>query len=148
MSFNNDVLTLGGITFTGFSTPDTMGAGGQQAMVVHKLPGGSRVIDTLGPDEDDIHWSGKFLDDNALTTVVQLDAMRAAGQVVTLNFGGQTRSVVIKHFTYRIRRLPVWIEYDITCTVAVNPSLGILTATPSTAGDLITADLAFAASLL
>ena len=37
-----DVLTLGGISFTGYSPPDKMGAGGKQAMVVHKLPGGSR----------------------------------------------------------------------------------------------------------
>jgi hypothetical protein len=44
------VLTLGGIVFDDFSTPSAMGAGGKQAMVIHKLPGGSRVIDTLGLD--------------------------------------------------------------------------------------------------
>ena len=55
-----DTLTLGGISFDGFSTPHAMGAGGKQAMVVHKLPGGRRVIDTLGPDEDNITWSGEL----------------------------------------------------------------------------------------
>lgn len=38
-----DTLTLAGIAFTGYSPPEAMGAGGRQAMVVHKLPGGSRV---------------------------------------------------------------------------------------------------------
>ena len=33
-----DVLTLGGITFDDFSTPERMMGGGNQAMVVHKLP--------------------------------------------------------------------------------------------------------------
>ena len=55
-----DTLTLGGISFDGFSTPSHMGAGGKQAMVIHKLPGGSRVIDTLGPDDENISWSGEF----------------------------------------------------------------------------------------
>jgi hypothetical protein len=32
-----DVLSLGGIAFTGFSVPERMGAGGAQAMAVHKL---------------------------------------------------------------------------------------------------------------
>ena len=42
-----DVLTLGGIAFDDFSTPTNMGAGGDQAMVVRKLPGGARVIEAL-----------------------------------------------------------------------------------------------------
>jgi hypothetical protein len=46
----SDTLILGGIAFDSFSTPSRMGAGGKQAMVVHKLPGGARVIDTLGLD--------------------------------------------------------------------------------------------------
>ena len=47
---STDTLTLGGFAFTGYSTPDVMMGGGRQAMVVHKLPGGMRVIDTLGHD--------------------------------------------------------------------------------------------------
>src|SRR6266566_9840017 len=102
-----DVLTLGGITFDGFSPPDAMGAGGKQAMAVHKLPGGARVIDTLGPDEDNISWSGKFFGNDAYAKVLALDGMRAAGQVISLVFGGQFRSVIIDHFSYKLRREPV-----------------------------------------
>ena len=112
-----DVLTLGGFVFTDFSVPDLLPAGGHQAMVVHKLPGGNRVIDTLGRDDNDIIWRGQFFEQNALNKVIQLDAMRMAGQALTLTFAGQSRQVVISQFIYSIRRFPMWVEYAITCTV-------------------------------
>jgi hypothetical protein len=139
-----DTLSLGGINFDGFSTPDAMGAGGKQAMVVHKLPGGSRVIDTLGPDEDNITWSGLFYGNDAYDKVLALDGLRAAGAVLPLTFGGQFRSVIIDTFSYRIRRLPVWVEYQISCCVYQNPSLGPLTSVLSTIDTLVGADLSFA----
>lgn len=43
----NDVLVLGNLTFDEWSTPERIGFGGKQALQVHKLPGGSRVVDTL-----------------------------------------------------------------------------------------------------
>lgn len=143
-----DVLTLGGIAFDDFSTPDAIGGGGRQAMVVHKLPGGARVIDTLGPDDRNISWRGQFFGNSALDTALALDAMRAAGQVVTLTFAGQSRLVVIEDFDWDLRRYPVWLEYRISCVVYQNPSLGELSATASTVTDLIIADLATAVGLL
>ncbi|SRR6266404_2620173 len=140
-------LILGGIIFDGFSPPDAMGAGGKQAMVVHKLPGGDRVIDTLGPDEDNIAWSGKFFGNDAYGKALALDGMRAAGQVVSLTWGGQFRSVIIDHFKYELRREPVWVEYQISCMVYQNPSLGILGASLGSIDSLILSDLSFAAGL-
>lgn len=122
----SDVLILGGIAFDNYSTPDAMMGGGKQAMVVHKLPGGGRVIDTLGPDEDDVSWAGKFFGNDAYDTVLAIDAMRAAGFVLPLMWGGQYRDVIIRHFSYKVRRIPLWVEYTITCTVLDNPSLGDL----------------------
>jgi hypothetical protein len=143
----SDTLTLGGIAFDGFSTPDAMGAGGKQHLVVHKLPGGNRVIDTLGPDEDNIAWSGKFYGNGAFANALALDGMRAAGQVVELTFGGQFRSVIIDHFEYKIRRLPVWVEYSISCIVYQNPSLGGLGGLVISVDSLILGDLSVAISL-
>jgi hypothetical protein len=121
-----DRLILAGIVFENFdyAPPTKMSFGGQQAMIVHKLPGGSRVIDTLGPDEDDINWNGFFFTPNALYNCQTLDALRAAGQVVTLTYAGMSRQVVVKHFKAEIRRYPNWVEYDIGCVVSVNPALG------------------------
>jgi hypothetical protein len=127
-----DRLILAGIVFENFdyAPPTKMPFGGQQAMIVHKLPGGSRVIDTLGPDEDDIHWNGFFFTPNALYNCQRLDALRAAGQVVTLTYAGMSRQVVVKHFKAEIRRYPNWVEYDIGCVVSVNPALGLTAGAP------------------
>jgi hypothetical protein len=143
---STDVLTLGGVQFrtADFAAPNEMGAGGRQAMAVHKLPGGQRVIDTLGPDEDEIEWRGFFLANNALDQCLQLDAMRAAGAVVTLSFAGQSRQVLISHFQWRIRRLPLWVEYRISCTVVSNASFGALGAVAASPTDMVNQDLATA----
>jgi len=61
MAITTDILILGPVAFDNFSPPERMPFGGKQAMAVHKYIGGSRVLDTTGPDDADIHWSGFFL---------------------------------------------------------------------------------------
>lgn len=139
-----DELTLGGFTFDDFSTPSEMMGGGKQAMVIHKLPGGARVIDTLGPDEDNVTWSGQFFGNDSYANMLSLDAMRAAGQVISLTWGGQFRSVIIDSFVYKVRRIPLWGTYTISCTVYQNPALGNLTSSTSTVDSLVTTDYASA----
>ncbi len=143
-----DQLTLGGFVFDGFSAPPRIGGGGKQAMVVHKLPGGNRVVDTLGPDEDNITWSGEFFGNDTDASVQLLDGMRAAGDVLPLVFAGQFRSVIIDTFHARWRRFPVWAEYDISCLVYQNPALGILSTAVGGIEGLITGDISFAVGLL
>jgi hypothetical protein len=136
-----DTLTLGGVFFDGFSTPSEMMFGGKQTMVVHKLPGGARVIDTLGPDEANIAWSGFFFGNDAYATVLTLDGMRASGAVYPLSFGGQFRSVIIDSFIPKIRRIPVWIDYSISLMVYQNPSQGGLGGFSTSIDSLILSDL-------
>lgn len=147
VDFSDDVLTLGDVVFEGYARPERLGAGGKQAMVVHKLPGGSRVIDTLGPDEDDIKWSGTFWHPNAFGKAMSVAAMRVAGVPVPLTFCGQFRIVVIGDFKWWARHMPNWIEYEVTCTVWSNPMLGILGAIPATINSLVGSDLGAAASI-
>ena len=137
-------LTLGGFQFDSFSTPPRIGAGGKQAMRVHKLPGGARVVDTLGPDEDNISWSGEFFGNDTAGDIAFLDGLRAGGVVLELTFAGQFRSVIIDTFQYHWRREPLWAEYSISCLVYQNPSLGNLTATTGGIDALITSDLSAA----
>ena len=143
-----DILSLGGFTFSGFSPPDLLPVGGKQEMNIHKLPGGARVIDILGPQEDDISWRGTFFQNDAINMCVQLDALRRSGRLVPLRFAGQSRMVVVGSFIYSIRRFPMWVEYVITCVVNQQPpssgaasSSGIDAATSSdasTAADVST----------
>ncbi len=135
-----DVLSLAGITFDDYSTPEEMMGGGNQAMVVHKLPGGARVIDTLGPDDANIVWSGFFFGANAYANALALDGIRAAGQVVPLTWGGQFRSVIVDNFIYRVKRMPNWVKYAISCTVYRNPMQGNLTPSTSSVDMLVASD--------
>ncbi|UGY23715.1 hypothetical protein HU675_0038180 [Bradyrhizobium septentrionale] len=141
-----DVLILGGFAFEDFSVPNEMPGGGNQAMVVHKLPGGSRVIDTLGPDDAPVAFTGQMFADNAFDQALALDAMRVAGEVIPLIWGGQTKQVVIEKFTFKVKRLPNWVTYDISCVVAQDPTQGDLTAVDSSVDSNVSSDLSSASS--
>ena len=128
-----DTLSLGGITFDAFSTPDLIPGGGRQWTVVHKLPGGARVIDTLGRDDMDIAWRGTFFSSDAMNQALALDSLRIAGRVLPLSYAGSSRPVVIGTFLYSVRRYPMWVEYTISCipvqrapgTTAADSSSGV-----------------------
>ena len=120
-----DVLILGGVEFSDFSTPPNLAFGGRQALAIHKFPGGERVIDTLGPDEADITWSGTYFSEDAYSQCLLLDSMRKSGQEISLIFGEQFRLVVISSFTPKIIRFPQYIEYTITCVVSSDPTSGV-----------------------
>jgi hypothetical protein len=64
-------------------------------MVIHKLPGGSRVIDTLGPHDEDLTWHGKFFGDEAYAKAQVLDALRVSGATVPLIWRGNSWQVIV-----------------------------------------------------
>jgi hypothetical protein len=142
-----DTLLLGAVEFTDFSAPAEMPFGGRQAMAIHKLPGGKRVIDTLGPDDADYSWSGEFFSNDAYTKALTLDGMRRAGQPIPLIFGGQFYLVIISEFTPHIARYPVHVKYSITVVVAESPMSGALDAVMAGIDAMVSGDLAGAMAL-
>lgn len=145
-----DTLTLGGIAFqnSDYSPPSEAPFGGSQMMHVHKLPGGQRVIDVLGADDDDITFKGFFFTSAAIANCEALDALRAAGQVTSLTYCGMSRTVIIKHFKATVKRYPNWVEYEVTCTPTINGSSGGGGSGASgTIDSLVLSDLSAAASL-
>ena len=142
-----DQLILGGIVFDDWMTPGDMPFGGKQAMKIHKLPGGSRVIDILGPDEMDIKFKGIIWAANAAGTAEALNGMRIAGDPVALSFGGNFYQVIVEDCVLHIHRYPQWYEYDISCVVASNPMAGNLAVSLSSFGSLVSADMASALSV-
>jgi hypothetical protein len=140
-----DFLMLGPIVFDQFSTPDRMGFGGEHTMAVHRLPGGRRVIDTLGPDDDDLVWHGRFFGANAYPTALAIDAFRRQGTVLPLAFAGQAYQVLIREFEAEIERLPQAVAYRIRCVIA-SGGVGGVSANVG-AAQLAAADLAAAAAL-
>ena len=142
-----DQLILGPLAFDDWSTPSRLPFGGKQAMAVHKLPGGARVVDTLGPDEMDIRFSAILWGDAAYDAALALNGLRQSGLAVPLMFGGQFYLVIVEEATVTLERYPQYALYEVTCLIAANPMAGGLGAVVSTVTSIVGADMASAMSL-
>ena len=143
----SDTLVLGGISFDDWSTPDKMPFGGKQITAVHRLPGGARVVDTLGPDEMDVQFTGMMYANNAYGVADALDAIRKSGAQVPLIFAGRFYLVIVAEVVADIRRYPQLMNYHISCLVVQNNMAGPLSALTSTVSSLVSADMATALSI-
>jgi hypothetical protein len=139
------LLTLGGIIFQDFEVPEVIPIGGEQALVVHKLPGGSRVIDAMGADHRDIAWSGRFRSGNAESRARILDGYRIGGQQFLLQWSTYRYQVIIKSFEAQYQQ-PFEIPYSISCVVVTDESAPVLTGIPAL-DELIGSDLGNALGL-
>ena len=92
-------VTLGDIVLQGFEVPEAMPWGGQQQLIQHKLPGGARVVDSMGPDDRDIQFSGKFLGSDAVVRARQVDVLRLTGEPIQCTWGDFSRTVIVADFT-------------------------------------------------
>jgi hypothetical protein len=110
------VLQLGDVTLQGFEVPGRVSFGGAQALAVHKLPGGARIIDAMGRDDADLTWSGVMSGGDASDRAKLLDAMRAAGALLPLSWDQFFYRVIISRLKLDYCS-PWWIYYEITCRV-------------------------------
>ncbi len=135
-------LSLGGVVFQDFEVPEQINFGGEQALAVHRLPGGTRVIDSLGPDDADIRWSGRFRGPTAEERAILLDFMRRSGSPQLLSWSFHFYQVVIKEFTGDFRQ-SYEIPYSISCTVITDLTQALIQAAvgfiDAIAGDLLNA---------
>jgi hypothetical protein len=128
-------VSLGGIYLDGFEVAARIQFGGRQALAVHKLPGGARIIDAMGPDDDAIGWHGILTGGDATGRARALDAMRVDGLTVALSWDVFAASVIISDLKLSYCN-SWWIPYQIVCTVVVGtqaidslaPGGGILAA--------------------
>ena len=135
-------LVLGPVQFAGIEVPQVIAWGGAQKMVVHKLPGGARVIDVMGRDDMDLTWSGYLEGPYAVQRAQELDALRVAGQQVTLTWETFSFTVVVSHFKGSFRRRN-WIPYEVTCTV-LSDNAQQTVAAPTTLLGQLSADVSSA----
>lgn len=138
------MLILGSVIFQGFEIPEKLPLGGDQALSVHKLLGGARQIDAMGPDDRDIEWNGLLFGADALSRARLIDAMRISGQEVPLLVDSEMRTVVVRQFHWDYQR-PYQIPYTVACVVASTPFLGL---GPTSLDDLVTLDLAAVGGLI
>jgi hypothetical protein len=135
-------LTLGGIVFQGFEIPATINSGGEQMLAIHKMPGGNRVIDAMGPDDSEIRWSGRFRGSSAESRALLVDFMRRQGQQQLLAYSLHRYQVIVKDFSANFEQ-SYEIPYSITCAVVLDETqaLGSLVVgfIEAIAGDVVNA---------
>lgn len=141
----SDYLLLGPVLFHGFELPDRIGWGGAQRLAVHRLPGGIRVIDSLGRDDADITWSGIFTGPDAALRARLLDLLRADGGLLPLAWSSFVYTAAIARFDAEYAA-ENWIPYRITCTVLRDEAEALVDAALSL-GESLLSDLADAAGL-
>lgn len=95
-------LILGPVVFQDFEAAAGIRFGGEQRIIVHKLPGGTRVIDSLGRDDAEITLSGTFSGPDGTLRARMLDELRAEGSVLPLTWDVFFYSVVHSRFSGRL----------------------------------------------
>jgi hypothetical protein len=109
-------LTLGPVRFQPIELPHAMRVGGAQVVNKQLMPGGAKVLNVMGPDDDDKQWSGVFFGQDATSRIRLIDAIRIAGQPVTLAWDVFSYQVIVTHFTADTRANDA-MPYQIVCMV-------------------------------
>lgn len=109
-------VVLGTIAFLGHEIPASINFGGAQMIRAHKYGGGRRVIDAMGPDDDDLKWSGHFEGLTASIRARQVDLLRRSGKMVTLIWSTFVYKVIVVKFEADFEA-SYKIPYKITCVV-------------------------------
>jgi hypothetical protein len=141
---SNTTLILGPVVLDDFEVIAGIGFGGAQRLAVHQLPGGVRVIDSLGRDDADITFSGIFSGTNATWRARAVDQLRAAGLPLPLIWDVFFYTVIIRDFSADYFN-GNWVPYRLTCTVLRDETSAALDLALSAATSVV-ADLASAAA--
>jgi len=139
-------LVLGGFTFTDYSIPEQVPQGGEHNFVVHKLIGGQRVVNAMGPDDSDISWHGRFQGPNAVSQALALDQLRKSGTQVPLFIDSQYYVVGVRKFEWDYQRF-YQILYKITCLVVSSSNSGGIFAAAMSLDGLVNADMTSSATV-
>jgi hypothetical protein len=112
----NSPIQLGSISLQDFEIPQSVRFGGRHRLAIHALVGGQRIVERLGPDDDDIQFQGIFSGPNAESRANAFDDLRLSGEIVWLTWESFRRRVIVGSFSAEYQS-PWWIPYRIRCTV-------------------------------
>ncbi len=116
MPLLNSPIQLGSIELRDFEVPQSVRFGGRHRLAVHALVGGQRIIERLGPDDDDIKFQGIFSGPAAESRAKAFDDLRLSGEIVWLTWESFRRRVIVRSLSADYHS-PWWIPYQIGCTV-------------------------------
>lgn len=140
------ILTLGDFEFSRLEIPEKIGFGGDQALAIHELVGGVRVIDAMGRQDAPLEWSGLFMGENALQRALYLDNLRISGQQHNLTWHGFDFQVIIKNFHGEFERF-YQIPYRISCIIVQDNANPVTSIADPGVDYLISEDMATAFDL-
>ncbi|MFG1388803.1 hypothetical protein [Xanthobacter versatilis] len=143
----NTGLSLGGVRFSDWELPERIPFGGRHHVAVHRMIGGKRVVDALGPDPRPLSWSGRFRGANALSRARSLDTMRASGRQVSCTYMGLHYLVVVTNVNFDAER-PYEVPYTVTCEVVQDSAQSVISSVISGLGALMSGDLATATGII
>ena len=146
-SLDQAPVVLGAVVLLGHEVPSRISLGGAQAVTIHRLPGGGRIIDAMGVDDGSISWSGYFTGPGAASRARLFDSMRKAGQAVPLSFGDYAFNVVVVHFEYDLQDRGALISYRIR-TEIIPDNITQLNDTSDALAALLSGDVAAASAAL
>lgn len=139
-------VTLGGVTFKDMEVPERIPFGGEQALAVHRMIGGRKVIDTMGPDDAPLSWSGRFFGADALDRALAVDAIRKRGQAVELRWSRLAYRVVVRRFMADFEKVNN-LTYQIECEVQEDLAFPVTAAAQTGVDQMIPSDMASATAL-
>ena len=142
--FASSPVQIGSVVLQGVEVPSELVFAGQQQTVVHKLPGGDRVINTLGADPGPITFSGMLTGPATSSRYQALDAMRVAGSPVSLMAAGQSFQAIVTAFRYTFQQRGAVVPYELTVEIIPQLASAQSTAGTSILSSLIGSDAASA----
>ncbi len=117
------------ISFLETELPQQITWGGTHLLSVHQLIGGRRILDSLGPSDAPLAWSGVFLTSSAVDRARFCDTLRRTGEPCTLQWGDFSYSGVVQSFSADYTRGGLYVPYRITLEVAEDKT-GYVDAAP------------------
>ena len=131
-------LILGDLRFNRYEVPEHIQFGGDQALAVHELVGGKRIVDAMGRQDKTLEWSGQFIGENANDRARFLNNLRIAGKPLDLIWGEYAYRVLIKSAMLDYKRA-YEIPYTISCCVIEDATIPV-TSAPSAGIDYTISD--------
>lgn len=101
--------------------PNCIFYGGSQRIVAHRLADGKKAVEVLGPDENDIWFSGVFSGPDAEARARTFDSLRQSGTIVPLVWQSFRYDVLLRVFK-AVYASPWWISYTVGFVVIDQPN--------------------------
>ncbi len=138
-------VTLGSLELTGLEVPDAYDRAGTMQPVVHRLIGGGRVVQLLGPDPGRRRLQGYFTGPRATERAQLLEALRDSGDRILLTIGVWQEFVAVTSVVLRYAAQGSIVQYILEAEPLPGGAAGLV-ATAAAVLATIGTQLALAAS--